>query len=153
MDRDVVKLIVGLSVILTHLIALFGIIVWKSTYIPDAAERLDVAMLLVPVSAGYFVAVIRSAIQNQTVRNEGKLVNWNYTVIVLLVTIAFCGALLYFVFSFPAVVGPTIVELRRWLVVLEIGFGGGFGLIAEDLFGKVEKVVIREASAKDQPAV
>ena len=68
--------------------------------------------------------------------------------VVCLVTIGFCGALLYFVFSFPAVVGPTITELRRWLVVLEVAFGGGFGLIAEDLFGKIEKVIVPAEAAK-----
>jgi hypothetical protein len=100
-------------------------------------------MLLVPVTAGYFVAVVRSAIQHQDeMSGSGKLVNLNYTAIVFMVTFAFCLALLVFVFSYPAIVGPTIVELRRWLVVLEIGFGAGFGLVAEDLFGKVEKVVV-----------
>ena len=108
-------------------------------------------MLLIPVSAGYFVAVVRSAIQNQAVTATVRLVNLNYVTIVLLVTAAFCAALLLFVFSYPAVVGPTIVELRRWLVVLEIGFGGGFGLIAEDLFGKVEKIVVQPNGTTVEP--
>lgn len=150
MKRDVVKMIVGVGVILAHLAAFFGIVVWQSKYIPSGAERLDIAMVLVPVSAGYFLAVVRSAIQNQGVtKTESSLVNWNYIAIVLVVTFAFCAALVYFVYSYPAVVGPTIVELRRWLVILEIGFGGGFGLIAEDLFGKVEKIIVRQ----DMPVV
>lgn len=145
MNRDVVRTTVGIGVILTHLVAFFAIVIWKRDYIPDAAERLDLAMLLLPISAGYFVAVIRSAIQNQVI-STAQRVNWNYIIVVVLVTSAFCVALLYFVFSYPAVVGPTIVELRRWLVVLEIGFGSGFGLIAEDLFGKVEKVVVQQGA-------
>jgi Kef-type K+ transport system membrane component KefB len=153
MNRDFVRLIVGVAVILTHLFAFFGIVVLKSKYIPAADERLDLAMVLIPVSAGYFVAVVRSAIQNQNVSKTARYVNLNYTVIVLLVTLAFCFALLYFVYSYPAIVGPTIVELRRWLVVLEIGFGGGFGLIAEDLFGKVEKVLIRQEEQEPTGAV
>ena len=152
MNRDIVRMIVGLGVILAHVIAFFGIVVWQKSYIPASAERLDVAMVLVPVSAGYVVAVVRSAIQNQAVTKSVTLVNLNYTVIVLLVTSSFCGALLYFVFSFPAVVGPTIVELRRWLVVLEIGFGGGFGLIAEDLFGKVERILVPQGDPATPPA-
>jgi hypothetical protein len=150
MNRDYVRLMVGVIVIGTHLIAFFGIIVWQSQYIPLSTDRLDVAMLLIPVSAGYFVAVVRSAIQFQDVKSTGRYVNINYVVIVLIVTIAFCGTLLYFVFVFPKVVGPTIVELRRWLVALEIGFGGGFGLIAEDLFGKIERVIVPEAAPQGQ---
>jgi hypothetical protein len=142
MNRESVRLIVGMSVIVTHIVAFLGIVVWQKDYITSPAERLDVAMLLVPVSAGYFVAVVRSAIQRQDVIDERKPVNLNYIVVSLLVTFAFCGTLIYFVFNYPDVVGPTTVELRRWLVALEIGFGGGFGLIAEDLFGKVEKVLV-----------
>jgi hypothetical protein len=142
MKRDTVKFFVGAGVILTHVIAFFGIVAWQSKYIPAAMDRLDVAMILVPVTAGYFLAIIRSAIQNQSSNEPVRLVNANYVFVVLLVTAAFCIAMLYFVFSFPAVVGPTITELRRWLVLLEIGFGSGFGLIAEDLFGRIEKVVV-----------
>jgi hypothetical protein len=43
------------------------------------------------------------------------------------------------VFDYPNVSGPTTTELRRWLLVLEIAFGASFGLIAEDLFGTIEK--------------
>lgn len=142
MNRNVLRSLVGIGVVGTHLVACFGVIVWQSGYIPDSTERLDVALTLIPVSAGYFIAVVRSAIQNQSPDATTTKVNFNYSAIVLLVSIAFCVALLCFVFSYPRVVGPTIVELKRWLVIVEIGFGGGFGLIAEDLFGKVEKVIV-----------
>jgi len=78
--------------------------VWQARYIPPGADRLDLALLLIPVSAGYFVAVVRSAIQNQSINETVTLVNMNYVVIVLSVTLFFCGALLFFVFSYPAVV-------------------------------------------------
>jgi hypothetical protein len=133
---------VGLVVIIAHATAFFGIIVWQRQYITVPSERLDVAMLLIPVTAAYFVAVIRSAIQRRGAVGHEPPDNLNYVSIVLVVTLLFCGSLVYFVFAFPAVVGPTITDLRRWLVVLEIGFGAGFGLIAEDLFGKVERVIV-----------
>lgn len=137
MPRDFVRMVVGKIVIIGNAAAFFGIVVWQNAYIPLPAERLDLAMLLVPVSAAYFVAVIRSAIQRRSATGHEPPDNWNYVSIVFLVTALFSGALVYFVFSYPAVVGPTIVELRRWLIVLEIAFGAGFGLIAEDLFGKM----------------
>ena len=148
MNRDYVRLIVGIIIIGTHVVAFWAIVVWQRQYIPDPTERIDVAMLLLPVSAGYFLAVVRSAIQFQDVANSGRRVNLNYIVVVFLVTFAFCSALLYFVFSYPAIVGPTTVELRRWIVVLEVGFGAGFGLVAEDLFGKIEKVVVQGGEEK-----
>lgn len=143
MNRNRVRLVVGPAIILTHICALWGVIVWQSEYIPSSAERLDLAMLLIPVSAGYVVAVVRSAIETKSAANDNTSVNPNYMAVVFLVTLAFCAALLFSVFKYPSIVGPTIVEFRRWLVVLEIGFGTGFGLIAEDLFGRVEKIVVR----------
>jgi hypothetical protein len=142
MPRDLVRLTVGLIVIVAHATAFFGIVVWQSKYIPVPSDRLDVAMLMLPVTAAYFVAVIRSAIGRRGAAGHEPPDNLNYVVIVLGVTLLFCGTLVYFVFSYPSIVGPTITELRRWLVVLEIAFGAGFGLIAEDLFGKVEQVIV-----------
>ncbi|MDP3075890.1 hypothetical protein [Bradyrhizobium sp.] len=144
MNIEVMRLVVGLIVLATHIVAFFGIVVWQSGYIPVATERLDLALLLVPVSAGFFLAVVRSAVQNRKAMiAAAEPVGVNYVAVVTTVALAFSGALLFFVFSYPAVVGPTTVELRRWLVILEIGFGAGFGMIAEDLFGKVEKVFVQ----------
>ena len=143
MPRDVVRTLVGLLVIIAHGTAFIGIFV--SPYFPLPSEQLDLVMLLLPVTSAYFVAVIRSAIQRRGYVGHEPPDNLNYIITVFVVTGLFCGCLVYFVFSYPEVVGPTIVELRRWLVGLEIAFGAGFGLIAEDLFGKVERVVVASA--------
>jgi uncharacterized Tic20 family protein len=142
LKREYVRLGVGVLVILCHFAAFAGIILWQQQFIPAANERIDSALLLVPVTAGYLLAVVRSAIQRKDLFDSEGRVNLNYVIVVALVTVAFCISLLYTVFAYPAVFGPTTVELKRWLVVLEIGFGGGFGLIAEDLFGKVERIVV-----------
>jgi hypothetical protein len=151
MPRDILRMIVGLMVVGAHAAAFFGITIWQSAYIPIAGERLDAALLLVPISAAYFVAVIRSAIQHRAAVGHEAPDNLNYVVIVILITALFSGTLVYFVFEYPAVVGPTTVELRRWLLVLEIGFGAGFGLIAEDLFGKVEQVTVASTADREKP--
>jgi hypothetical protein len=146
MKRDTVRMIVGLSVIATHIIAFLAILFQE--YI-DTSDRLDVAMLLVPVSAAYVTAIVRSAIATQEVNDEVKrTVNANYVSVIGLITFAFCGALLVLVFGYPKIGGQTLPELRQWLVIIEVGFGGAFGLIAEDLFGRVEQVNI---SSQDKP--
>src|SRR5215471_8082350 len=120
MQRDYVRLAVGILVIVTHVAAFFGIVIWQSGYIPSGIERLDLALVLVPVSASYFMAVARSAVQHREDLSGGEPVNVNYVVIALLITLSFCAGLLVFVFGYPNIGGPTIVELRRWLLVLEI---------------------------------
>jgi hypothetical protein len=139
MKRELLRTFVGVLVIVTHIISFIGLIVIRKDYIPQG-EHLDVAMVLIPVSAAYFMAIVRSAIQLQDVFSSSQRVNMNYVVVVILVTLSFCIALLYFVYRFPDIGGPTTVELKRWLIVLEIAFGSSFGLIAEDLFGKIERI-------------
>ncbi len=147
MKRDLLRIFVGVSVILTHLMAFIGIVVVRASHIPSN-ERLDVAMILIPVSAAYFMAVVRSAIQLQDVLSSIKQVNINYTVVVSLVTVSFCAVLLYYVYGYPDVGGPTTTELKRWLLVLEIAFGSAFGLIAEDLFGKIERIEVNNIGTR-----
>lgn len=144
MLRESVQTALGLLILLTHVLSFFGIVFWQSYISSD--DRLDVAMLLFPITAAYFVAIVRSAITRQDVVDTVRKVTTNYLLIVGVTSVAFCLALLSFVFGYPSVGGPTTVELRRWLILLEIAFGSGFGLIAEDLFGKVERVAVPEST-------
>src|SRR2546427_6507720 len=112
MRRELLRTFVGVSVILTHITSFVGLVIIRKDYIPYG-EHLDVAMILIPVSSAYFMAIVRSAIQLQDVLSSTKRVNVNYIVIVSLVTLSFCIALLYFVYRFPDIGGPTTVELKR----------------------------------------
>ena len=118
MKKSFVRMFVGMSIIIVHIVAFFGIVVFQREYIPSE-DKLDVALVLLPITAAYLVAVVRSAIGMQSVHDSKELVNINYIGVIGLVTIAFCAGLLAFVFGYPDVGGPTIVELRRWLTVFE----------------------------------
>jgi len=150
--RNHTRLLVTLLVFLSHATAFFGVVVWQRANIPQPTERIDLAMLLIPIAAVYVVAAIRSAIQNKTSTVPEPIDNVNYIVVVFLMTVFFCAGLVSLVFLYPDYVGPTVSELRRWIVIFEIAFGIGFGLIVEDLFGKVETIVVRDESVKSNGA-
>lgn len=147
MRKRAVRLIVGIGVVVTHLVSFFAIVFVQRDYIPPA-DRLDVALLLVPITAAYVTAIVRSAISEQANFDPGPELNANYIAVCALITAAFCIGLLSFVFYYPEIGGPTTTDLKRWLVVIEIGFGTAFGLLAEDLFGKVEKVGVEQSGAR-----
>lgn len=135
MQREYFRIGVGLSIICVHalcfMIFMFGKDDWLS-----ATQRIDSALLLLPVTASYAVAVIRGAIENQAQPPSSKTVNLNYALVVSSFTVfALIGLLL------------TVIQIdgdldfaRRQILLFEIVFGAGFGLIAADLFGKVEPV-------------
>lgn len=141
MRKDVVKIAVSALVIITHIISFFAIVVIRQAYF-HPEMRLNLALTLIPVTATYFMAIVRDAVETQRDRSVGIPVSINYVAIALIVTIAFCASLLYFVFWFPEVGGPRAEDLQRWLLVIEIAFGAAFGLIAQDLYGKIEKVEV-----------
>jgi hypothetical protein len=148
MKISTVRVVVGLSTIATHVIAFLGIVVIRQEFFPPDL-RLDLAMVLLPITAVYVTAVVRSAIRDKNELPDEQIVNLNYVLIVGIITMSFSVALLLFVFWFPRIGGPTIEDLRRWMIVVEIAFGGAFGLIAEDLFGKIERVPVSTADEEE----
>ena len=138
MHRQLVRLIVGLAVVVVHLFS-FAVIMFFKTEWATMSQRLDLAMVLLPVTATYFMAVVKSAVDEQADQNLGRVVNVNYVTIVFLVTGSFLTAVLAIVLAVPGSFVPTIDDAKNWLVGLEIGLGGAFGYIATDLFGKIAK--------------
>lgn len=143
LKMSTIRLSVGLTVISTHFLAFLAIVVLRRSYFPSD-DRLDLAMLLLPITATYVMAIVRSAIRDKETIDEARYVNINYVVVVGIITLGFCIGLLFFVYGYPNVGGPTVDNLRRWILVLEIAFGAAFGLIAEDLFGKIEKISVEK---------
>ncbi len=104
------------------------------------SQRLDMALVLLPVTATYFMAVVKSAVDRQYDFNPGALVNINYVLIVFLVNGAFLAAIALIVIRTPSAIAPTVDDAKNWLVGLQVALGGSFGYIANDLFGKIERV-------------
>jgi hypothetical protein len=150
MRKHIVKIVVSWSVILTHAPSFFVIVAARQAYFPPEM-RLNLALTLIPVTATYFMAIVRDAVEKQGAEAGQGKVDFNYYSIAIVTTLLFCASLLYFVFFFPDVGGPRVEDLQRWLIVLEIAFGAAFGLIAQDLYGKIEKVEVRAAAASSSP--
>jgi hypothetical protein len=134
MRREFFRIWIGASVIAVHALCFFIIFYFKDDYL-TFNQRLDLAFLLMPVSAAYVAAIVRSAVDNQGQFGRGSKVNLNYAIIISLFTLIFLVALLSTVIS----IHEYSPEIRRQITLFEIAFGTGFGLIATDLFGKIEK--------------
>jgi hypothetical protein len=107
---------------------------------PD--DRHDLALLLLPVTAGYVAAIIRTAVDEQFTEGDKRVVNLFYSVVVILVTLIFLVILFLLIINIGP--GTDVPDLRRQLVSIEIAFGAGFGIIATDLFGKIERVTVAD---------
>jgi hypothetical protein len=94
-----------------------------------AARR---CVLLMPVTAAYVTAVIRSAIETKDRLDFGAKVSLNYAIVLFLFSALTLTGILYNVI----VLTGAAPEDRRQIMIFEIVFGTGFGLIVADLFGK-----------------
>jgi hypothetical protein len=140
MHRQRVRLLIGSAVVLVHLFSFAMIMFFKNEW-ATMSQRIDLAMVLLPVTATYFMAIVKSAVDEQGDLELGRLVNLNYVIIVCFVTGAFLAADVFIVVEVPSSYVPTIEDAKNWLVGLQIGLGAAFGYIAADLFGRVEKAV------------
>jgi hypothetical protein len=132
--REVFRIGIGVSVIIVHALCFLIIFYFKGQYLTPN-QQTDLAFLLMPVSSAYVAAIIRSAVEDQRIRGRGPSVNLNYAIIITLFTAIFLVGLLVTVIS----INGYSEDVRRQISIFEIAFGTGFGLIATDLFGKVEK--------------
>jgi hypothetical protein len=137
MRREYFRIFIGASVIVVHvacyLIIVFGKAEW---FTPE--QQTDLGLMFVPVTSAYVVAIVRSAIEEQSVQSSGPQVNVNYLVVVSLFTVATLMGLLVTIIQ----ISHDIELARRQILLFEIAFGTVFGLIASDLFGKVEKIKV-----------
>ena len=133
MTREIFRIAIGRAVIIVHAVC-FVIIYFKDEYL-SRDQKLDVALLFMPLTAAYVVAVVRSAIDEKLNNDASPKMNLNYSVVVILVTAISLFGLLTTVLNMTA-----SMDDRRYILLFEIAFGASFGLIASDLFGKVERV-------------
>jgi 4-hydroxybenzoate polyprenyltransferase len=146
MYRQQVRLVVGLAVVLVHLFSFAVIMFFKTEWITES-QRGDLALILLPVTATYFTAVAKSAVEQQSDFELGRRVNLNYVTIVFLVTGAFLLSVVFIVLTVPSSFVPTIDDAKKWLAALQVGLGAAFGYIATDLFGKIESVSVPSSEA------
>jgi hypothetical protein len=131
MRQEVFRICIGIVIIAVHGLCFCVIFLFKDAYL-TRAQQLDTAFLLMPVTAAYSTAVIRSAIENKEQHGYGPKVNLNYALVVMLFTALTLGGILYNVVQLTG----AAPEDRRQIMLFEIAFGTGFGLIVSDLFGR-----------------
>ena len=141
MRRELFRIIIGAAVILVHAACFLIIMYFKNdSFTPQ--QRVDLGLLLLPITAAYVVAVVRSAIEDQYNQAISRTVNLNYCIIISLFTAITIVGLLMTVIQ----LGGDLDVARRQILLFEIAFGTAFGLIATDLFGKIEQIPVELAS-------
>jgi hypothetical protein len=97
---------------------------------------MQVILTLSPVTAVYFVAVVKSFIVSQHIFDPGPPVNLNFVGVAILVPVALVGFISYLILRYPGSIAGDVNSLQTWTAASEVALGGAVGLIIDDLFPK-----------------
>ena len=147
MNKEFFRIFIGASVLAVHAFCFFWIFYMKDEYL-SMPQRISIALLFMPITAAYVVAIIRHAIENATLRETHPVVNLNYAIIISMFTVITLGGLLWTVVNLQGAQESD----RQLILLFEVAFGAGFGLIAADLFGKIEVISVAAKRPSQPPS-
>jgi len=141
--KDIFRLIIGVAIIMTHFLCV-GIVFWKDAIL-SPSQQYDTILLLAPITVVYITAIIRAAIADQNNPLHTQSVSLFYGATIGLVTLFSLIGLLY---TFYRIDG-TPESSKFGILIFETAFGGIFGLVVTDLFGKLEVVEVPVSGAEE----
>jgi hypothetical protein len=121
MGRNYVKTLTGWIILLGHLGIIVLILLYLDRYL-DAKQKMQVILTLSPVTAAYFVSVVRGFISGQLDFGPGDLVNFNFVGIAILIPSALILFIVYLILRYPSSIAGTSLlcrlgpRLPRWLL-------------------------------------
>jgi hypothetical protein len=135
MPKHYIMLFTAATVMVGHV----GLLPFIFLYVdrPPLNERIDIAMLVGPLTAAYFVSVVRYAIDNEITdfsKNATK-VNTLYVLTSIFVVLPFIGAIYYLLVIFQED-GQDFTFVKNGVGVIELFLGAAFTMYIDSLFGK-----------------
>jgi hypothetical protein len=101
------------------------------------SDKIDVAFLIAPLTASAFVATIRYSIDNR--KNDifaaTNTVNGLFVAAALSAIVPFLAAIFILIGAYDRGASYDIEFVKRGIGVIEIFFGGSFGLFVSSIFG------------------
>ena len=138
LSKNLVKTVVGWSIVLGHIGILVYIFVGKSdTW--DLDRKMAAALTVAPVFAAYFVAVVKNFVGTAEEAGRGPKVNYNYAVISFFVPACLLIGVAYVIYIFPSDDFADPQRLQQVLAGLEVCLGGVVGLVVDNLFPRAPK--------------
>jgi hypothetical protein len=132
MNRDVLKSIIGIYLIIAHAAAIFGVVLLHR-YL-DLKDQFELISIMTPVFAVHTSAVVKDFIKNQSRSRSTKRVNFNFVFISFFFHVVLTAALFGTLLTFRLGIIDTVDNLRHAVLTCEVCFGVYLGLLTENLF-------------------
>lgn len=137
MKKYFIMLFTAIVVMVGHV----GLLPYIFLYVdrPPLNERIDIAMLIGPLTAAYFVSVVRYAIDHEAAdfKADGARVNTLYVATSVFVVLPFVAAIYYLLWMFQRDEGD-FEFVKNGVGVIELFLGASFTMYIDNLFGKAQ---------------
>jgi len=133
MYRNQVKSLCGWIIIIGHLFSAGLVMAYLDRYM-NVTQRIQVLLTLLPLTAAYFMSVVRNFVASQFDRSPGRRVNWNFAVLSLVSPLALIVFIDYLILTYPSNIVGNVQELQSWTAGVELVIGTALGLVVADLF-------------------
>lgn len=130
MSIDRIRMIVGFSIICSHLITYIILLFFLGLAV---AEKQEMSLLVTPIFSVYVISIAKRFLT--TTPWEGTVPHPNFTILALGAGILFAVAVPVTVSLFGSNSIPTFSELKIYVGILESVLGLYTGLVIETLFG------------------
>ena len=131
-NKQLCASVLGISMVVAHIVLLWYL--WSVFGNVDTANKsVYVAEIATPLTGAFALTVVKWVIDTQGKITSKKTVGPTLVIILLLLTFALYGALIYGPYNYQ--IGAWQPEqLNRFFVFVETGIGGMFGLLFNDMF-------------------
>ena len=132
------KKYVIISSALVVMVAHIGLLPFIYFYLDNAidSQRNDLALLVAPLTAAYFITITKFVIDNGTNMDIGsESVNILYVISSVLIVFPFLIAIYYLIHTLNTA-QIDFEKAKGSIGLIEIFFGGAFALFVDNLFGK-----------------
>ena len=137
MTEEKVKSLVGIFVVCSQFLVLVVVFV---LYLAGGflfEEMTTSVGLITPMLGVYVTSVIKYFQVNRFLQKKGRTLNLTYTIITLLIPVAFIAALVSVVFLKAFNIGfSSFDQFKTTLAIVQTGFGIYFGIVLTSLFSE-----------------
>lgn len=133
-----------------HILAIALVFLELHEYLPQAAEKLEIVLILSPITGVFAVAGVNHILSKPGGGPAGRKVTFAYSVVTLLLPAFLIFFICFTLISYPFGIASDLESLRITISSIEVALGAMVGAIANKLFGASSKRDSNDTSVSEE---
>ncbi|CZF77199.1 hypothetical protein GCE9029_00066 [Grimontia celer] len=134
MKKSIVRDLAATILIFGHILAISLVFFVLHDYFSEASEKMEIALILAPLTGFFATAALKSIFNNQNGEYEKKTVSLTFSLVVIFIPLVFIAMIVACILLYPFQIASDPQSLKITISAIEVALGGLLGLISEELF-------------------